>query len=41
MKGTKETKPKNVSRHSWMKSMRLALKKATGRKRVQKSSTEF
>lgn len=26
MKGTKESKPKNISRHSWMKSMRLAAK---------------
>lgn len=26
MKGTKGSKPKNISRHSWMKSMRLASK---------------
>lgn len=33
MKGTTETKPKNVSRHSWMKSLRLAAKKVKERKR--------
>ena len=27
MKGIKESKPKNVSRHSWRKSLRLAAKR--------------
>ena len=31
MKGIRESKPKNISRHSWKKSLRLAAKKGNAR----------
>jgi|LauGreDrversion4_2_1035121.scaffolds.fasta_scaffold278296_2 hypothetical protein len=33
MKGVTESKPKNISRHSWQKSLRLAAKRNTQYKR--------
>ena len=33
MKGIRESKPKNISRHSWKKSLRLAAKKGNLLKR--------
>jgi len=35
MKGVAESKPKNVSRHSWMKSLRLAAKTRNRKRRTQ------
>ena len=41
MKGTTETKPKNVSRHSWMKSMRLAAKRLKTRKQRKNPAADI
>lgn len=41
MKGTTETKPKNVSRHSWKKSLRLAAKRNLRGRRAVSHRVEF